>query len=103
MPTGTTDRWGRPCISDEALFALLRSAQRRAAKAAQPKRRNVLLHKSMTPDLDAQTPQHPQELAARLAVAVRERRINSHDVARAETYLGAGQPLPADLLALLGV
>ncbi len=102
MPTGTIDVWGNPCMSDEALFDLIHAAQRRAEKAAQPKRQ-VLLHKSIPSPAESQaaTAQHPQELAARLAVAVRDGRISSHDVARAETLLGVGQPLPPDLLRVL--
>ncbi|MGE4335651.1 MAG: hypothetical protein AB7E55_06720 [Pigmentiphaga sp.] len=102
MPTGTIDIWGRPCMSDEKLFGLIQSAQRRAAKAARP-RRQVLLHKSVPSESEQALPaaQHLQELATRLAVAVREHRIGSIDAARAETCLGAGQPLPADLLRML--
>lgn len=102
MPTGTIDCWGQPCMSDETLFGLIKSAQHRAMKAAQPKRQ-VLLHKSIPFEAETTLPpvQHPQELAARLAVAVREHRIGAIDAARAETCLGAGHPLPADLLRVL--
>lgn len=95
------------------MLALLKTVQQRAAKAAapkagralvkamapapkaQPKRRAVLLAKAMGRAL------HPQEMAARLAVAVREGRVDAMQAAAAEHLLQAGAPLPADLRKLL--
>lgn len=95
------------------MIQLLKAVQTRAAKAAapkagralakalapapkaQPKRRTVLLAKAMNRAL------HPQEMAARLAVAVRDGRIDALQAAAAEHLLQVGAPLPADLRKLL--
>lgn len=95
------------------MIALLRAVQTRAAKAAapkasralvkalapapkaQPKRRAVLLAKAMSRAM------HPQEMAARLAVAVRDGRIDALQAAAAEHLLQVGAPLPDDLRTLL--
>lgn len=92
---------------------MLRTVQRRAAKTAapkagralvkalapapkaQPKRRAVLLAKAMSRTM------HPQEMAARLAVAVRDGRIDALQAAAAEHLLQSGAPLPDDLCTLL--
>lgn len=95
------------------MLQLLKAVQQRASKAAtlkagralakamapapkaQPKRRAVLLAKAMGRAL------HPQEMAARLAVAVREGRIGALQAAAAEHLLQSGAQLPDDLRTLL--
>ena len=91
------------------MIALLKAVQARATKSAAPKagralvkalapapkRRAVLLAKAMGRAL------HPQEMAARLAVAVREGRVSALQAAAAEHLLQSGAPLPADLRQLL--
>ena len=106
MPAGTVDYYGNPCMSDEELFCLMRKVLKSgcSTNAAKPKKRAVLLHKSMTSDdvmiaraakasrmTEAKPDVSITEMLERLNTAVALGRVTGHDAVVAEKLIRLGK------------